>query len=74
MTGAPVLPEAGFSGLGDRNGITNVLEAPFDPVPQGVIDNAKIRNVFNNPLIFGIRPGQAFAGVRIFDVALLIPD
>ena len=74
MTGAPVLPEAGFSCLGDRNGFTNVLEARLNAVPQGIIDNAEIRNAFNNPLIFGIRPSQAFAGVRVFDVALLVPD
>lgn len=45
----------------------------FDLVPHVFIDSSQVRNIFDDPFAFGIRPGLSFARFRIFYEPLSVP-
>ena len=74
VSGTAVLPKAALAGLGDGGGRPDPVKTGLDAVPQFVIDDAEVRHCLDDPLVFGVGAGEAFACPRVFDVVLLVPD
>ncbi|MCP8937336.1 hypothetical protein NK718_02310 [Alsobacter sp. SYSU M60028] len=45
----------------------------FHLVPERVVDDAQFRNRLHFPLVWRVRPGDAFARARVLDVAAAVP-
>ena len=73
MFGAPMLPVRALTDIG--SGITGagVLKVQ-DLGPQGIVNNAEIRDFCDNPFFGRVKPGNPLSGRRVFSITEAIPN
>src|SRR5689334_3270447 len=74
MLGPALLPEAALSELRDTRCISNGAKPRLHAVPERLVDDAQGGDLLDDPGGRRIEARDAFAGLRVFDVAEPVPD